>query len=107
MLDKDVEIDMKVVPFTKSWRRISLDQSIMWNDNGGKEQGYLYVHKFDNEEGLWVLNSVINGNGGDYFLASEFYPYVSVELIESQKETVKDFHPYHIEIDPMGKITFK
>lgn len=74
MEDKDVKIGMKVVPFRKSVYS-SLEDSLMWNLAKDSAQPFLFVKDFDEDLSGWLLVDKLS-HGGDYFLSSDFYPYV-------------------------------
>ena len=81
---EDVRIGMKVVPHSKSvW--FSLDESGHWIHATYIDQPYLYVcgvkHDVDAYGKCFILGVDLNKNSGDYFLASDFEPYVEPALI--------------------------
>lgn len=87
MLDKDVRMLMKVVPSRKS-AGVSEDDadlrsSVVWRRRGGAEQGFLYVvgRTYARYPGCaaWVLSNT-KDDSGDWFLASDFEPYIEPEL---------------------------
>ena len=85
MKDCDVKQGMKVVPHSKSvW--CGCDNCIdsgNWRTAQKREQPFLYVLYYEEDENAWVLGSEMQASGGDYFLASDFEPYDPVaEILE-------------------------
>jgi hypothetical protein len=71
MKDKNVVIGMKVVPHRKSiW--CDLVDSTSWQKSNKK---YLYVN-YESEDG-WCLDYDPESGSGDFFLASDFEPYLT------------------------------
>lgn len=78
---EDVKIGMKVVPHKKS---VGDDQSSAWNRIKRNGQPFLYVVALSKEDGhhkvqLWDAPGGSESGFGDWFLASDFDPYVEPE----------------------------
>ena len=76
MKNEDVSIGMKVVPTQKTGNWPGIAHSIEWKKCREKNQPFMYVTGFDKEDG-WILSHEEILDRGDYFLAEDFYPYVS------------------------------
>ena len=92
---EDVKVGMKVVPHSKSvWN--TLDESEVWKKAKSIRQPYLYVCGFDYacydcQRGV-VLKVDTDESYGDFFLASDFEPYV--EKQDSTKIFTYELQPY-------------
>jgi hypothetical protein len=69
-----VKVGMRVVPHNKTFAGRGLNDSNVWNYQGGLEQRFLYVTKKTDD--FFTLDVVKDSNSGDYFNASDFEPYI-------------------------------
>jgi len=83
---KDVKIGMKVIPHSKNAGEKDLNQSSVWRRVKLNKQPFLYVTGL---EGMTVLlNSEYIKNNGDYFLASDFKPYIEKTESKTNRQTI-------------------
>jgi hypothetical protein len=77
MRKEDIEIGMKVVPFQKTLEGYAeFEDSHVWKRAKEKNQNYLYVIDFDEDETYYILSEIMNDEAdGDFFNAEDFEPY--------------------------------
>ena len=88
MQDNEVKIGMKVVPHSKTNRWSDLDESYHWKLAKVNKQPYLYVAGYCEEEEAWRLSFYGDSDFGDYFIASDFEPYVEPDELPEDEEPV-------------------
>ena len=94
----DVVIGMKVTPFQKTangWEE-NINEYKNHTYNYGKflkENGYLFVIEYDEEEKAWILGDNMD-NDGDYFNAEDFESYMDVNNISLEIDNVDFWSPH-------------
>lgn len=85
MKKENVVIGQKVVPFQKTPDEFyGLENSNNWKNALVKNQNYLFVSSWDEDEETFILGCNENGQG-DYFNACDFEPYEETTTIQQDK----------------------
>ena len=90
MLDKDVQIGMKVVPHRKTACLEGLGDSVVWNNALDNGMNFLYIAGYDDGFNCWILNDS-SVESGDYFNASDFEPYEEEYRTIYKNITIEEF----------------
>jgi hypothetical protein len=83
---KDIKIGMKVVPFQKTVKNyLDFNSSGVWRRAKEKNQNYLYVVGFEENEKYYMLSEIMGFEiYGDFYNAEDFEPYTNGKI---NKET--------------------
>lgn len=77
MKKSDIQMGMKVVPFQKTSESYGgIYKSNMWRQAQLKNQLYLYVTGYNEEEKCWLLDTEPDTDTGDFFKACDFVPLI-------------------------------
>ena len=85
MLKEDVEIGMKVIPYSKTVEDFEgLENSGHWKGAISINQYYLFVTGWHEDTNAFSLGIEIN-DSGDYFNACDFEPYIETQVVQQDK----------------------